>query len=44
MENREPGQAEEHNGLSRETMLPKILKFIESISGTGEKKFTAEGE
>jgi hypothetical protein len=29
---------EEHHGLTREKMLPKILKFIESISGTTAKK------
>jgi hypothetical protein len=29
---------EEHHGLTPEMMLPKILKLIESISGTTAKK------
>jgi len=38
MRSREPGRVEEHTGLTREMMLPKILKLIESISGTTAKK------
>jgi hypothetical protein len=38
MRNRQPGRAEEHNGLARVKRLPKILKLIESISGTTAKK------